>query len=605
MKDSFLRVSLISIKEEVANPKLNMDNILDILSNLKSDIACFSELCLTSSSSKDLFNHQELLDENNYQISRLLKSNPFSGIILLGGIFKKDSNLYNVTYCIKENEILGIVPKSNLSLNEKRWFSDDINNEKVIFNSKKVPFGRLLFKLNNSKYNFRFGIAEEDSLYSPLSILTHYFYNGVNTIFMPCASFETLGKEDIRENALINESRRFKSAILYVGGSNSDSTTNSLISSNLIHSFNGEIVKKDNDFTSSNKVLTTIVDLAELNHVKRNSNSSIIKLLNFKTVEFNLSSFKEDYGVNPHPFYLKEDDVKALNKVLNIQAYGIIKRINHINSKRVVLGVSGGLDSTMSLLALVQVSKILNKNKDEFILPVFLPYENSTNRTKNNQKRLVEALGLKALSIDISSQVDKLLQDINHKEKDVTYENAQVRVRTQTLMELANKYNGIVIGTSDLSEIAMGYSTYNGDSMSMYNPNSTLPKTMLRSLVKIYANNTSNEDLKEVLLDIVDTPVSAELNVGQLTEVELGKYEHIDFILYRFIKCGNTKEEITSLLMDSFKLDYAFSKAQVEKFFKRFYSQGYKRNICPDGLKVLDISLDPFDGFLMVSDVRR
>ena len=142
---------------------------------------------------------------------------------------------------------------------------------------------------------------------------------------------------------------------------------------------------------------------------------------------------------------------------------------NHINSKRVVLGVSGGLDSTMSLLALVQVSKILNKNIDEFILPVFLPYENSTNRTKNNQKRLVEALGLKALSIDISSQVDELLQDINHKEKDVTYENAQVRVRTQTLMELANKYNGIVIGTSDLSEIAMGYSTYNGDSMSMYN----------------------------------------------------------------------------------------------------------------------------------------
>ena len=309
--------------------------------------------------------------------------------------------------------------------------------------------------------------------------------------------------------------------------------------------------------------------------------------------------------VEKHPFQFKDEEYSKVERVLSLQSLALEKRLRHISSKRIVLGVSGGLDSTLALLTAYKTAKSLGYNPKDYILPVFLPYTNSSEKTKSKAKRLTDALGLEPLIIPINAEVDSILKNIDNKDKDVTYENCQVRVRTTYLMELANKYNGIMLGTSDLSEIAMGYSTYNGDHMSMFNANSSISKTMMQSMIRLISKNTSNKALSEVLLDIVNTPISAELNVNQLTENEIGKYEYIDFILYRFIKMGNSKERIHNLLMENFNLSNDESTKVLNTFYSRFYKSQFKRNASPDSVKVTEVSLDASSDYKLRSDVKR
>lgn len=616
MNNGFIDVSLVSPKLEVGNPKYNIEEILNVLKSLKSDIALFPELAITSYSCEDLFLYDEIREENDAALRRLLKENPYKGLIAVGGIFSYESALFNVAFIIKEHKLLGIVPKYYLpnyqEFGEPRWFTAGLiakRLKKVKFDDEEIPFGMLIFKCTNSDYNLGVGIEICEDLWAPISPSNMMSLNGANVFLNLSASNDYLYKDKKRENMVSEASRKNRGAYIYVSSNSSESSTGLVFGSSELAAIYGEMLVSDPKLTFETKIKEVSIDLGYIDNLRKKDSPYKESLDEFdrdyQVIEFTLEKDNNKINVNPCPFRLEEGDIDSVNRILELQSYGLGKRLKYIGSKKIILGVSGGLDSTMSLIAAYHTCEILNLNPKDTILPVFLPHENSTAKTKSNSDKLVSALGLVPLVIPIDKQVDELLKSIDNKEKNVTYENAQVRVRTTILMELANKYSGIMLGTSDLSEIAMGYSTYNGDSMSMYNVNSSLSKTMIQSILSIYANNSTNKALKDVLLAIVDTPISAELNVGQLTEKEIGKYLFIDFILFRFIRRGDSKERIKLLMVDTFGIAKEQADTAVENFFKRFYQQQYKRNASPDSLKVANGSLDPHLDFRMPSDVKR
>lgn len=616
MNNGFINVDLISPKLEVGNPSFNIEEIIKALKGRKSDIALFPELAITSYSCQDLFLYDEIQDENDEALKRFLNENTYKGLVVLGGIFTYESALFNVAYIIKGKEVIGIVPKYYLpnyqEFGEPRWFTAGLlakRLKKVKLFDKEVPFGMLVFNCINSEYKLGIGVEICEDVWAPISPSNIMSINGANVFLNLSASNEYLGK-DIKRDALVNEaSRKNRGAYIYVSSNAGESSSGLVFGSSQIASIYGEPLIQDHELTFETKIRTVSVDLGYIDYLRKKDSPYKESLDEFDrefiTIDFSLDGDESPLFIEPHPFELKDGDIKSVNRILDLQAFGFGRRILHLNTKKIILGVSGGLDSTMSLLAAIRTCEVLKMNPKETIFPVFLPYTNSTNRTKSNADKLVEALGLEAIIIPINEQVDKLLSSIDSKEKDITYENAQVRVRTTILMELANKYGGLMLGTSDLSEIAMGYSTFNGDHMSMYNINASLPKTTIQSLIRIYASNTENEQLKEALLGIVDTPISAELNVGQLTENEIGKYEYIDYILFRLLRRGDSKERIKKMMVHSFKLSIDEIEETVDKFFKRFYSQQYKRNASPDAIKVINASLDAHLDFKMPSDVKR
>jgi len=614
MYNNFVKATLVSPKLEVGNPKFNIDEILSTLKNISSDIIAFPELAITSYSCEDLFLTEELLNDNNDALNKLIKENPSKALIIVGGIFSYDSVLFNVAYVIKEHKLLGIVPKYYLAnyneYSESRWFGSALNSKRITnvdFLGFNVPFGDVLFKCKNSEYNLEVGIEICEDAWAPISPTNIMSLNNANVFFNISASDEFLNKDKKRINMVTDQSRKNRGAYLYVSASSSESSTGQVQGSSQIASVYGETLFENQKLSFDTKINEVFIDLSYISNIRKKDSSFKESLdeynKKYQVVEFSLEEKKEDLGLNPYPFRI--DSIDDIDRLFEIQSFGLIKRLKHINQNKMILGVSGGLDSTIALLTLYETCKRFNLDPKESIIPVFLPYRNSSNRTKTNASLMCEYLGLNPMIIPINKQVDALLESIEHETKDVTYENAQVRVRTSILMELANKYNGIMIGTSDLSEIAMGYSTYNGDSMSMYNMNSSLSKTFIQTFITEYANRLDDIKLKNVLLDIVDTPISAELNVNQFTENEIGKYIYIDFILYRFVKCGDTKERIKSLLVDTFKLSLEEATLIIDKFFKRFYGQQYKRNASPDSLKTTSFSLDPHYDFRMVSDVKR
>lgn len=616
MNKGFVNITMISPKLKVGNPKYNIEEIINSLKNVKSDICLLPELAITSYSCEDLFLYDEIREENELALKRLLDVNPYKGLLVIGGIFSYDSALFNVAYVIKENKIIGIVPKYYLpnyqEFQEPRWFTSGLlakRIKKVSIFGYDVPFGMIIFKCSNSKYPLGVGIEICEDVWAPISPSNIMSLNGANIFLNLSASNDYLYKDKKRANMVSEASRKNRGAYLYVSSNTSESSTGIVFGSSCIASIYGEEIVNDNVLTFDTKVQEVSIDLGYIDNLRKKDSPYKESLDEFdreyKVVNFELEEDNNKIHVSPYPFRLLDNDIKSANRVLDLQGYALARRLKHIKCNKIILGVSGGLDSTMSLLSAKRCIEILGLDIKDALIPVFLPSNNSSSKTKNNGYLLVEALGLKPLVIDINSQVDELLKSIEHDKKDITYENAQVRVRTTILMELANKYNAIMLGTSDLSEIAMGYSTYNGDSMSMYNINSSLSKTMIQSIIEIIGNNTDNELLKKALLDIVNTPISAELNVNQFTENEIGEYKYIDFILFRLIKRGDSRERIAVLLKDTFNLDDDKIHILLESFFNRFYKQQYKRNASPDGVKVTHVSLDPHLDFKMPSDVDR
>ncbi len=613
---NFIKVAAITPKLRVGDPKYNIEEILKALVDCKASIAVLPELCVTGYTCQDLFFQNELLHDSNEAIKYFLKNNKFNGLVTIGAPFELNGSLYNCAYVIKGNELLGIVPKRSLpnskEFYEKRWFKTSLNNdlEHVIFYDKKVPFGNIIFK--DIEHNLNVGVEICEDMWASIAPSNMMAQYGANVILNLSASNETLGKSEIRRNTVLENSRRNCGAYIYASAGALESTSDTVYSGHNIIASLGELLCETENFSVETEVVYADIDLSGINF-KRRMNTNLhddFKLnYNYHIVLFNLNE-SEDYffesKLDITPFVPKKDEYYQFDKIANIQEFGLYKRMLHTNAKTLVIGVSGGLDSTLALLVARQTFDHLKKDPKD-IIAITMPGFATSKRTKSNATKLMESLGCTVLEKPINKICQDTFKSIDQDPEihDVTYENVQARVRTLILMNVANKTNGLVLGTGDMSELALGWCTYNGDQMSMYGINAGVPKTLVRFMIKYYAL-TKYKDISNVLNDIIDTPISPELsNKGQLTEDAIGKYEINDFILNRYLTYGDDKERIEFLLNKNFDMNNIETKKAVDNFFRRFFSQQFKRQATPDGPKVLDISLNPRSDYRMPSDISR
>ena len=548
-------------------------------------------------------------------------------LITVGSPFLHNSILYNVAFVFYKGSVLGIVPKSYIpnysEFYEKRWFSEglDIKNATVDLPfQKNVPFGTdLIF----SSQIANFGIEICEDLWVTIPPSSYLSLMGAHIIGNLSASNELVSKADYRKSLISNQSARCMCSYIYSSAGVHESTTDVLFSGHLLISENGSLLKENKRFQRENEVIYSYIDVFKLKSERmknlsfRDATKNLSLSPNFIKFEFDdISIYNFDRFIDKHPFVPsseQECDVRC-KEIFNIQAASLAKRLEHTRCKKAVVGISGGLDSTLALLVIVKTFELLKLDKKN-IVTITMPGFGTTDRTYNNAIELCNELGTDLREINIVKAALQHFEDIGHDKDihDVTYENVQARERTQILMDIANKEGGLLIGTGDLSELALGWCTYNGDHMSMYSVNPSIPKTLVRYLVKYVAQNESNNVVSETLMDILDTPVSPELlpkdstgEITQKTEDIVGPYELHDFFLYHFIKHGSTKDRIFFLANHAFKDDYSEEEIQkwLDKFMYRFFTQQFKRSALPDGPKVGSISLSPRGDFRMPSDAE-
>ncbi|MCI5726075.1 MAG: NAD(+) synthase [Clostridium sp.] len=625
----FIKVASACPKTKVGDTKYNLTNILSCIEEANANNAksiVFPELCITSYTCGDLFLHNTLYTNSINAIEQLLiKTEKMDMLIAVGAPLLFNNILYNCAYILFKGKLLGIVPKSYIpnysEFYEKRWFSEGLNltNETVDFEfQKEVPFGTdLIFAYK--EFKFAFEICED--LWVTIPPSSYLSLLGANIIGNLSASNELVSKMDYRKSLISNQSARSMCAYIYSSAGVHESSTDILFSGHMLISENGSILKENERFQRENEVIYSIIDVFKLN-AERQKNISYrdaSKIVPFKAryIKFNfentnISDF--DRYIDKHPFVPSNEAerVKRCKEIFNIQASALAKRFEHTGSKKAVVGISGGLDSTLALLVIYKTFKILNYSTKD-IVTITMPGFGTTDRTYNNALDLCNELNCDLREINIVKAALQHFEDIGHDKDihDVTYENVQARERTQILMDIANKERGLLIGTGDLSELALGWCTYNGDHMSMYSVNPSIPKTLVRYLVRYIAENESSEKAKATLLDILDTPVSPELlpkdsngEIAQKTEDIVGPYELHDFFLYHFIKHGSSKERIFFLAKHAFKDDYSEEEISkwLDKFMFRFFTQQFKRSALPDGPKVGSISLSPRGDWRMPSD---
>lgn len=616
-KNGFLKVCLVSPKLEVGNPTYNVNEMLKALEGNESAICVFPELGISAYSCNDLFMQRSLLSDTLDALETLLKKNSFPGVLICGMPLEIREIVLNVAVVIQKDKILGVVPKFYLpntkEYYEKRWFNsgfDLVEKTKTIkILSKSVPFGNLLFEADKVK----FGIEICEDMWATITPGNLLSVNGANLIINLSASNETLGKESIRRNAVLEHSRKNSGSYVYVSCGPTESSSETVYSGHKIVATNGLLVTESANNNLETDILYADLDLDRLAYERRNNSSyreSILKYhIDYQTVPFVLGE-SEDYHfdkpIDTLPFIPKLNPTKTFEKISRIQELALGKRLSHIDIKKVLIGVSGGLDSALTLIVACRTFDLLKWDRKN-IIAITMPGMATSVRTKKNAHRLMELLGVTSQEIDLKEHVTEHLHLLGHDgvTEDLTFENAQARERTMVLMNLANKVQGIVLGTGDMSEIALGWSTYNGDQMSMYNVNAGIPKTMIRFMISSFAEDINDPNIRECLTDILATPISPELKIEQSTEGVLGKYEINDFILYRFLSCGDTEQRINFLLKKAFPLNSKALEEYAANFFKRFYSQQYKRQTSPDSPKIMDYSLSPRSDFRMPSDVKR
>nr|MCR4945058.1 NAD(+) synthase [Clostridium sp.] len=504
---------------------------------------------------------------------------------------------------------------------EKRWFTEgmDVKNRTIDLDYQEdVPFGvDLIFTCGNLKFGFE--ICED--LWVTIPPSSNLSLMGANIIGNLSASNELVSKADYRRSLIQNQSARCMCAYIYSSTGVHESSTDLLFSGHLLIGENGGILNENERFQRDNEVIYSIIDVFKLN-AERMKNLSFRdssrmrrdtpRNIKFKFSDTNITNF--DRYIDKHPFVPSNELEREIRcrEIFNIQSSALAKRFEHVGLKKAVIGISGGLDSTLALLVIVNTFKMLNLPMKN-IVTITMPGFGTTDRTYNNALTLCRELGCDLREINIVKAALQHFEDIGHDKDihDVTYENVQARERTQILMDLANKEGGLLIGTGDLSELALGWCTYNGDHMSMYAVNPSIPKTLVRYLVKYVADKEENKKVSETLLDILDTPVSPELlpkdakgEISQKTEDIVGPYELHDFFLYHFMKHGSSKERILFLALNAFEGDYDEEtiKKWLDKFMWRFFTQQFKRSALPDGPKVGSISLSPRGDLRMPSD---
>lgn len=625
MKDGFIKVAAATPKIKVADPAYNTEEILKIIDETEkkgASILVFSELTISGYTCGDLFLQQPLLTECKNQLLRIVKATENkSMLVVVGCLIVIKQKLYNCAVVISDGSILGIVPKTHLpnysefyelrhftsgeGLEEDLWFGEEFGYVNVavnqLFKCKEIP--ELVVACE---------ICED--LWVPLPPSTYHAMAGATVICNPSASVETTTKESYRRSLVSNQSARLLAAYIYADAGEGESTQDVVYSGHHLICENGSVLAEAKRFT--NEIIYADIDVQKLAAERR-------KMTSFpggQTDDYFEQEFSLEVKENKitrtfpkAPFVPDNQDErdKRCDEILSLQSMGLKKRLEHTNCKHAVVGISGGLDSTLAVLVTARAFDLLDIPRENLIC-VTMPCFGTTDRTYQNAVSLIKELGATLKEVRIEKAVRQHFADIGHDENnhDVTYENSQARERTQILMDMANQYNGMVIGTGDMSELALGWATYNGDHMSMYAVNCSVPKTLVRYLVLYYAETTENKKLSEVLMDVLDTPVSPELLppvdgvISQKTEDLVGPYELHDFFLYYMLRFGFPKAKLYRMAKLTFDgvYDDETIKKWLDKFYWRFFSQQFKRSCLPDGPKVGSVAVSPRGDLRMPSD---
>lgn len=629
MKDGFITVAAATPRITVADCKYNAQAIIESaasMANAGAKIIALPELCITAYTCNDLFWQTTLLDEAEEALCRIAQeTSALDALILVGMPLRVSGKLLNVASVISRGEILGFVPKKNLpaynEFYETRHFTPGSENMGTItFNGSEVPIGTNLLFTCSTMPDVVVAAEICEDLWVPNPPSTSHALAGATIICNLSASDEMVGKRTYRDSLVSGQSARLVSAYIYATAGEGESTTDLVFGGQNIIAENGVILAETPDLqgTTENEstgILATI-DVARLAAERRRmSTYPANDASSYRTISFELTveemviarHFDADPFVPANPALLDH----RCEEILSIQALGLKKRLAHTHANTAVVGISGGLDSTLALLVTARAFDMLGLDRAN-IIAVTMPGFGTTDRTYTNACSMVKSLGATLREVSISEAVLQHFADIDHDPSvhDVTYENSQARERTQILMDIANQENGLVIGTGDLSELALGWATYNGDHMSMYAVNASVPKTLVRHLVRYFASTCEDRKLSQVLTDVLDTPVSPELlpptdgAISQKTEDLVGPYELHDFFLYQMLRFGFTPSKIYRIALLAFKERYDADtiKKWLRTFYRRFFAQQFKRSCLPDGPKVGSIAVSPRGDLRMPSD---
>lgn len=620
----FIKCAACTFEGKVADVGYNVDKIcekIDLLVGKGVKLIVFPELSVSLYTCSDLFYQQTLLSETERGILKIAERSKYADcLIFVGAPIRKDGKLYNCAVTICKGEILGVVPKSFIpnynEFYEARYFAPAPENTSTVkIGDKEYPFGtKIIFAHAKNQY-FKVACEICEDLWTVESPSIKHCLAGATAIVNLSASDEVIGKAEYRKKLVSIQSAKNACAYLYSNAGIGESTTDMVYSG---HSFiyeNGRVLSESKPFSMQDAVADIDFESIEFERSKHYLNAA--ETSGYLTVNFDVElPFNiDDRSFNKTPFVPqnKLQAAQRANEILEMQSYGLYKRIKHTNCKTLVLGVSGGLDSSLALIVCVRALSLLNRSAKDLIA-VTMPCFGTTQRTKGNAEKMSVLLGATLLTVDIKNAVDVHLKDIGHdgKTHDITYENAQARERTQVLMDVANRTGGMVIGTGDLSELALGWATYNGDHMSMYAVNASIPKTLIKCLISYEADRLGGE-IKKVLYDVLNTPVSPELipavegKISQITEDIVGPYELHDFFLYQMLRHGYSPSKIYTIAIKTFKGEYDEKTIYkwLDTFVRRFFAQQFKRSCLPDGVKVGTITLSPRGDWRMPSDASR
>lgn len=621
MRDGFVKIAAASPDLRPADPAFNADGIIRLARRAYDDgatIILFPELSIPGYTSADLFFQRTLQRASDSALDSILAAtSTMDALVVVGYPYIKDGKLYNTAVAMHKGRVMAIIPKKNIPMYgefyEGRWFTPaPESNENVLFRGEMVPFGRFTILRFAHPSTLLVGCEICEDLWVPDSPSIGLAGAGATVILNPSASDEIIGKEEYRRSLVAMQSAKLAAGYVYADASYGESTTDMVFTGSNMIAENGTVLSSSS-FSSGTYIISEIdTDRLSYERTRMNTFPSSASGYEFIDIDNGERECVLTRNIPTHPFVPadgKERDERC-RKILTLQAIGLMRRFEASHSEKAVIGLSGGLDSTLALLVASRAFSMMGRSQKD-IIAVTMPCFGTTKRTRSNAELLARALGTSFMEIDIKESVMSHFRDIGHSEDDhsVTYENAQARERTQVLMDIANKNGGMVIGTGDLSELALGWATYNGDHMSMYGVNASIPKTLVRYLVR-YVADTASDGSSSVLYDILDTPVSPELLpakegvISQRTEDIVGPYELHDFFLYYLVRFGFTPGKIFRLASAAF--NDVYGKDVIKKwlciFIRRFFAQQFKRSCLPDGPKVGTVTLSPRSDWRMPSD---
>ena len=623
MRQGFIKVAALTPKVTVADTQANRKEICRLMDEAEAKgakILVFPELCITGYTCGDLFYQQVLLREAKKELLAIAKYTQRKDYLAFVGLpLEYNGKLYNVAAAVTQGKVLGLVPKTHIpnynEFYERRHFAPGMKQPVPVALDEDtvVPMGtRVLFQCRQMP-ELKIGAEICEDVWAPNPPGVEHALAGATLLVNLSASDETTGKDMYRKSLVTGQSGRLICGYVYCSAGDGESTQDVVYSGHNLIAENGTLLAESRRFC--NESIYTELDMVRLNEERRRMSTFMTSDESYINVEFSLKEEKTELTrfVDPAPFVPgnKADREKRCEEIFMIQAMGLKKRLAHTHAATAVVGISGGLDSTLALLVMVKAFDLIGKDHKD-IVAVTMPGFGTTDRTYDNAVSLIKSLGATFREVSIVDSVRVHFKDIGQDEAvhDVTYENGQARERTQILMDIANKSGGMVIGTGDMSELALGWATYNGDHMSMYGVNASVPKTLVRHLVCYYADTCADETLQKVLYDVLDTPVSPELlppedgKISQKTEDIVGPYELHDFFLYYILRFGCTPKKIYRLANYAFAGTYDTETIQkwLKTFYRRFFSQQFKRSCLPDGPKVGTVAVSPRGDLRMPSD---